>query len=84
MEKSNQTFQRLERLRQLNSQREWVNDNLYRLMYKEDLYILAYVTDRPILYQASSPGVYQVQSASVYHLSPGGIYQASPPDVYQG
>lgn len=42
MEESQQTFQRLERLRQLNSQREWVNDNLYRLMYKEDLYILAY------------------------------------------
>ena len=42
MEKSNKTFQRLERLRKLNSDRDWVNDDLYRLMYKEDLYILAY------------------------------------------
>jgi group II intron reverse transcriptase/maturase len=26
----------------LNSDRDWVNDDLYRLLYKEDLYILAY------------------------------------------
>ena len=42
LEKSYKTLQRLERLRQLNSQREWINDTLYRLMYKEDLYIIAY------------------------------------------
>ena len=42
MEKSNQTLQRLERLRQLNTDKEWTNDHLYRLLYKEDLYILAY------------------------------------------
>ncbi len=33
---------RLETLRKLNSQREWVNRDLYRLLYKQDLYILAY------------------------------------------
>jgi retron-type reverse transcriptase len=42
LEKSNKTFERLERLRQLNSKKEWVNADLYRLMYKEELYILAY------------------------------------------
>ena len=42
MEKSHKTFQRIERLRQLNSAKEWVNDGLYRLMYQEDLYIIAY------------------------------------------
>jgi len=42
LEKSDKTLQRLERLRQLNSKGEWVNDALYRLMYKEDLYIVAY------------------------------------------
>ena len=42
MEKSEKTFQRLERLRQLNTNREWTNDHLYRLLYKEDIYILAY------------------------------------------
>lgn len=42
MDKSQKTLQRLERLRQLNTDRNWVNTNLYRLMYKEDLYILAY------------------------------------------
>jgi len=42
LEKSEQTLCRIERLRQLNSTREWVNDDLYRLMYKEDLYIVAY------------------------------------------
>lgn len=42
MEKSEQTLQRLERLRHLNADRNWVNTDLYRLMYKEDLYILAY------------------------------------------
>ena len=49
MEKSNKTLQRIERLRKLNSKREWVNDDLYRLMYKEDLYIVAYerIKSRP-------------------------------------
>src|SRR5881275_437016 len=39
---SQETFMRLEHLRQRNSDREWVNCDVYRLMYKEDLYILAY------------------------------------------
>jgi group II intron reverse transcriptase/maturase len=39
---SHEALERLERLRQLNSDKEWVNDDLYRLMYKEDLYIAAY------------------------------------------
>jgi len=42
LDESRKTLQRLERLRQLNTDREWVNCNLYRLMYKEDLYIIAY------------------------------------------
>lgn len=33
---------RLETLRKLNNRKEWVNQNLYRLMYKRGLYILAY------------------------------------------
>jgi group II intron reverse transcriptase/maturase len=39
---SQETFMRLEQLRKLNSNRQWVNYNVYRLMYKEDLYIVAY------------------------------------------
>ena len=39
---SYKTFERLERLQTLNSNRQWKNRDLYRLMYKEDLYILAY------------------------------------------
>src|SRR5207302_11278607 len=39
---SYRTLERLERLRTLNSNRQWVNEDVYRLMYKEDLYILAY------------------------------------------
>jgi group II intron reverse transcriptase/maturase len=39
---SQKTFERLEYLRKQNSNREWINRNLYRLMYEEDLYILAY------------------------------------------
>ncbi len=39
---SQETLERLEHLRQLNSDRGWVNHQLYRLMYKEDLYIVAY------------------------------------------
>src|SRR5437588_8078208 len=36
-------LQRLEVIRKLNGEnREWANSELYRLMYKEDLYILAY------------------------------------------
>lgn len=42
LDESYKTLQRLERLRQLNKDREWINTNLYRLMYKEDLYIIAY------------------------------------------
>src|SRR5690348_2481599 len=37
-----QTLERLEHLRKRNSSHEWVNRDLYRLMYREDLYILAY------------------------------------------
>jgi len=33
---------RLEMLRKLNSNKEWVNQQIYRLLYKEGLYILAY------------------------------------------
>ena len=39
---SQETFMRLEHLRRLNSNRQWVNEDVYRLMYKEDVYMLAY------------------------------------------
>jgi nicotine oxidoreductase len=39
---SQETLERLEHLRKLNSNRQWKNHDLYRLMYKEDLYIVAY------------------------------------------
>jgi len=39
---SYKTLERLECLRTLNSNKQWVNHDIYRLMYKEDLYILAY------------------------------------------
>ena len=39
---SYKTLERLEQLRKLNSNRQWVNDELYRLMFREDLYIVAY------------------------------------------
>jgi group II intron reverse transcriptase/maturase len=35
-------LQRLETLRRLNSNSDWINQDLYRLMYKEDLYRIAY------------------------------------------
>jgi len=38
---SQKTIARLERLQQLNSNRQWINHDLYRLMYQEDLYIIA-------------------------------------------
>ena len=34
--------ERLEYLRKANRNRHWINDDLYRLLYKADLYILAY------------------------------------------
>jgi nicotine oxidoreductase len=34
--------ERLEYLRKVNRNRQWINDDLYRLLYKADLYILAY------------------------------------------
>jgi group II intron reverse transcriptase/maturase len=34
--------ERLEYLRKANSNRQWMNHDLYRLMYKPDLYVLAY------------------------------------------
>jgi len=42
LEKSHRTLQRLEHLRRLNGDRTWLNNDLYRLLYKEDLYIVAY------------------------------------------
>jgi hypothetical protein len=39
---SQKTLERLEQLQKLNSNRQWVNHDLYRLLYKEDLYIVAY------------------------------------------
>ena len=35
-------LERLEVIRKLNARREWINTDLYRLMFKQDLYILAY------------------------------------------
>jgi group II intron reverse transcriptase/maturase len=42
LDESQKTLQRLERLRQLNTDRQRINTDLYRLMYKRDLYIFAY------------------------------------------
>jgi len=39
---SQKTIARLERLQQLHSNREWINHELYRRRYREDLYIIAY------------------------------------------
>lgn len=39
---SQKALERLEILRQLNSNKEWINHGLYRLMYEEDLYQVAY------------------------------------------
>ena len=39
---SQKTLKRLETLRKLNSNKEWINHGLYRLMFEEDLYIVAY------------------------------------------
>ena len=39
---SYKTLERLEYLRKANSNRSWINNELYRLMYREDLYIIAY------------------------------------------
>lgn len=39
---SQKTDTRLEHLQQLNSKKEWINHDVYRLMYREDLYIIAY------------------------------------------
>ena len=36
---SQKTIARLERLQYLNSNRQWINRDLYRRMYREDLYI---------------------------------------------
>jgi hypothetical protein len=35
-------LERLEVIRKLNARREWINTDLYRLMFKQDLYVLAY------------------------------------------
>lgn len=39
---SNKDLERLETLRKLNAKPGWVNGDLYRLMYKTDLYVVAY------------------------------------------
>jgi retron-type reverse transcriptase len=39
---SYKTLERLEYLRKANSNPCWINNELYRLMYQEDLYIIAY------------------------------------------
>jgi hypothetical protein len=39
---SQKALERLEILRNLNSTKEWINHGLYRLMYEEDLYKVAY------------------------------------------
>ena len=39
---SQTTLERLEHLRRLNSNRQWINHELYRLLYREDLYVVAY------------------------------------------
>jgi len=39
---SQKTIARLERLQHLNSNRQWTNHDLYRFLYQEDLYIIAY------------------------------------------
>jgi retron-type reverse transcriptase len=39
---SQKALERLEILRKLNSKGEWINHGLYRLMYEEDLYKVAY------------------------------------------
>jgi retron-type reverse transcriptase len=55
---SQKTLQRLEYLRKHNSNREWINRNLYRLMYEEDLYIIAYerIKSKPGNMTAGSDG----------------------------
>jgi group II intron reverse transcriptase/maturase len=42
LDESHKTLQRLEQLRHLNADRKRENEGLYRLMYKTDLYIIAY------------------------------------------
>ena len=39
---SQKTLDRLEHLRKLNSNRQWVNHELYRLLSSEELYVVAY------------------------------------------
>jgi nicotine oxidoreductase len=39
---SQKTLDRLEHLRKLNSNRQWVNHELYRLLASEELYVVAY------------------------------------------
>ena len=55
---SQKTLERLEYLRKQNSNKQWVNKNLYRLMYREDLYILAYerIKSKPGNMTAGSDG----------------------------
>ena len=39
---SQKTLERLEILRKLKSKQEWINHGVYRLMFEEDLYVVAY------------------------------------------
>ncbi|MFA0703929.1 hypothetical protein AB4618_26030, partial [Vibrio sp. 10N.222.48.A8] len=42
---SKKDVERIERIRELNSKNpKWINKDLYRLLYKRDLYIIAYET----------------------------------------
>lgn len=45
----NKALGRLETLQKLNSDRTWVNKDLYRMLYKEDLFVVAYerIKSRP-------------------------------------
>ena len=53
---SQKTLDRLERLRKLNSNRRWVNHELYRLLYSEELYVVAYerIKSKPGKYDAGN------------------------------
>lgn len=55
---SQKTLERLEYLRKRNSNKDWVNRDLYRLLCKEDLYIVAYerIKSKPGNMTAGSDG----------------------------
>jgi retron-type reverse transcriptase len=55
---SQKTLERLEYLRKRNRNKDWVNRDLYRLLCKEDLYIVAYerIKSKPGNMTAGSDG----------------------------